>query len=105
MYLPIPKNVDLPIEKLRMKAYFKDKKEVDIFNNLKDCLDCAKAPTICTSPLDYEMVIPSYLINAVKLELLNRIAQTYLKIQLDSYPNLSNNDLNNTKDLNTYGAP
>ena len=51
------------------------------------------------------MVIPSYLINAVKLELLNRIAQTYLKIQLDSYPNLSNNDLNNTKDLNTYGAP
>jgi hypothetical protein len=105
LYLPIPKNVDLPIEKLRMKAYFKDKKEVDIFNNLKDCLDCAKAPTICTSPLDYEMIIPSYLINSVKLELLNRIAQTYLKIQADNYPNLNNNDLNNVKDLNTYGAP
>ena len=77
-----------------------DKREVDIFNNLKKCTDCNKVPEICKSPLDYEMVIPSYLINAVKMELLNRLTKTFVPIQSDPYPNLNESEKSNQKDLN-----
>ena len=100
IYLPIPKSVDIPIESLRIKGYFMDKREVDIFNNLKKCTDCNKVPEICKSPLDYEMVIPSYLINDVKMELLNRLTKTFVPIQSDPYPNLNESEKSNQKDLN-----
>lgn len=103
LYLPVPKEIDLPIETLRMKAYFKDKKETEKFSNLKSCGDCPK-PDGCKSVLDYDVVMPSYLENDVKKELLNRIANIYLKISLDEYPNLNTNDKGNNKDIQTYGG-
>lgn len=103
LYLPIPKEVDLPIESLRMKAYFMDKKSTEKFKGFGDCGTCPKEE-LCKSTLDYEMVIPSYLVSAVKDELIRKLSQVYLKVPGDNYPNLNTNDLNNNKDLQTYGS-
>lgn len=103
IYIPVPKGVDLPIEILRIKAFFMDQSKVEEFKNLKDCKDCNK--NNCKSPLDYDMTIPSYLINDVKKELINRLASVYLKIKPDEYPNLNTVDVTNAKDIQTYEAP
>jgi len=105
LYFPLPKNTDLPVEVVRIKAYFMDKKEVDNFKSLKDCKDCPNED--CKSIMDYEIVLPSYLLDVVKKELINKIASIYLKVQKDEYPDMNNNpsSYNNTKDLQTYGAP
>ena len=83
-----------------------DQSKVDEYKNLEDCKDCT-LPENCKSPLDYEMVVPSYLINDVKKELINRLASVYLKISADQYANLSNapSDTTNAKDIQTYEAP
>ncbi len=104
LYIPVPKNNDLPIEVVRMEAYFMDKWEVEKFKLLKKCGDCKKTPELCSSPLDYDVVIPSYLVSDVKKELLNRLASVYLKLPMDDYPNLNSTDKTNAKDLNTYGV-
>lgn len=104
IYLPVPKGVDLPIENIRMEAYFMDKYEVDIFNNTAECGECTKEEN-CKSPLDYELVIAPYLVNDVKKELLNRLFNTYLKLSPDEYSNLNSSDKNNAKDIQTYQAP
>jgi len=49
--------------------------------------------------MDFEMVIPSYLINSVKMELLNRLSKTFLQIPEDAYPNINTSDRNNQRDL------
>jgi len=106
LYVPVPKGNDLPVEIVRVKAYFMDQFKVEEYKTLKDCKDC-KHPDNCKSPLDYEIVIPSYLISDVKKELINRLASVYLKINPDNYPNLSNSasDATNAKDLQTYETP
>lgn len=104
IYFPIPKSVDLPMENVRMKAYFMDKWEVDKFVNIADCGNC-KREEVCKSPLDYEMVIPSYLIADVKKELLNRLLGSYFKLSQDNYPNLNNLEPLNNNDIQKYGAP
>lgn len=103
-YIPVPKNVDLPVEMGRMEAYFVDKWEVDNFKLLTECGDCKQVDN-CKSPLDYEMVIAPYLTNDVKKELLRRLFETYLRLSPDSYPNLNENEKGNQKDLQTYEAP
>lgn len=104
LYFPIPKNVDIPMEIVRMQAYFMDKREVDIFKSLKNCGDCKEKPEVCKSPLEYEMVIPSYLINDVKKELLRRLGEMFLRITPDDYTNL-NSDKNSQRDIQNYEAP
>jgi len=104
LYIPVPKNVDLPVGIVRMKAYFMDKAKVEDFKNLRDCKECPKnAP--CKSPLEYEMVIPSYLINDVKKELLSRLSSLYLKITSDQYPNMNESDKSSQRDIQNYEAP
>jgi len=103
LYIPIPKGVDLPVEVVRMEAYFTDKWEVDNFKLLTECGDCKQVDN-CKSPLDYEMVIAPYLTNDVKKELLRRLFETYLRLSPDSYPNMSP-DQNNQRDIQNYEAP
>jgi hypothetical protein len=79
-----------------------DQSKVEQFRNTKDCKDCNQN---CDSPLDYQMVVPSYLINDVKKELINRLASVYLKIRPDEYPDLNTSNVTNTKDIQTYEAP
>ena len=106
LYIPVPKGNELPVEIVRMKAFFMDQAKVEEYKNLQDCKDCT-LPENCKSPLDYEMVIPSYLINDVKKELINRLASVYLKLSADQYANLSNapSDTTNAKDVQHYEAP
>lgn len=102
LYLPIPKEIDLPIESLRMKAYFIDKRQTEKFKTFVKCDSCPKQ-TPCTSTLDYEMVVPSYLTSDVENVVIQKLSQVYLKVQGDNYPNLNNLELDNRKDLQTYG--
>lgn len=104
LYIPVPKGNDLPVEEVRMKAYFMDGSSVEAFRSKVDCKDCPK-PDPCKSPLDYDMVIPSYLISDVKKELINRLLGSYLKITPDTYPNLSENDKTSQRDIQNYEAP
>jgi len=101
LYIPVPKNVDLPIENVRIKAYFMDKKSVDDFKYLKNCKDCSTKNN-CKSILDYEVVIPSYLMADVKMELLKRLSGVYLKVVPDEYSNLNQSDRNSQRDLQNH---
>jgi hypothetical protein len=93
IYIPVDKkdNMQSP-EQIRIDGYFKNKKEVDDFN-IKGCVSCKSN---CKKFLDYEMVIPSYLINDVKKEFLNQ-ARVYLQIPSDDLPNLSSNEKTNQR--------
>lgn len=102
LYIPVPKGNVLPVEVVRIKAFFMDQSKVEQFRNTKDCKDCNQN---CDSPLDYQMVVPSYLINDVKKELINRLASVYLKIRPDEYPDLNTSNVTNVKDIQTYEAP
>lgn len=87
LYIPIPKGVTLAIEELTIEAYFKDKYEVYLFNlNDGGCDECKDT---CPKPLDFEFVCPYYLELSVKKELLNRLANIYLKVTPDDYPDMS----------------
>jgi len=104
LYIPIPKNVDIPVEVVRMEAYFIEKYEVDNFKLEKTCSNCPDKDN-CKSILDYEFVIAPYLINDVKKELLNRLFNTYLRLSPDEYSNLNNLEKNNQKDIQNYETP
>ena len=100
IYIPIPKKQVFAVEAIRVDAYFISKYEVDQFNIANpECKDCSK--NRCKSPLDYDLVVPNYLINDVKKELLNRLGNMFLRNQLDNYPNMndSQTDKNNQRDL------
>lgn len=88
LYIPVGKNdtVSNP-EKVNFTGYFQDKQQVDEFNNGKSCKKIA----------DYEMVIPSYLLNDVKKEILNQFRSVYLQIRTDELPNMNTNEITNQK--------
>lgn len=97
LYIPIPKKQSISVESVRVDAYFISKYEVEQFNvNNPECKDCSKNK--CKSPLEYELVIPTYLINDVKKELLNRLGNMFMRTQNDQYSNMSP-DVNNQRDL------
>jgi len=98
LYIPVPKTVQLPVEKVRMEAYFIDKYEVDVFKSIAECKSCKKPKEVCKSPLDYEVVIPNYLLSDVKKELLNQLAFVYLKTKQDNYANMNDIDITNQRD-------
>ena len=106
LYIPVPKGIDLPIQVVRMEAYFMDKYEVEKFKLLKTCESCKEQPVLCTSPLDYEIVIPTYLISDVKKELLNKLNNSFLRLFSDQYPNMNNSpeDKTSKKDIQIFGS-
>ncbi len=92
-YLYIPVKTQDPIPNpitVRVEGLFKEKYEVAALNNLID--GCTNCPDECLKAIDYQMVIPTYLENDVKKEVINQLAQVYLKISPDEFPNLSQND-------------
>lgn len=100
IYLPIPSNVDLAIENVRIEAYFIDQHEVEKFKSETACNDCKKID-LCKSPLDYDVVCPFYLLDSVKTTLLNRLANIYLKVTPDTYANLNAIDKTSARDKNS----
>lgn len=99
IYIPVYKGQTFGIESIRIDAYFKSKWDVAQFNlKNSDCKDCQKDK--CKSPLDFDLVIPTYLENDVKKELLNRLSGLFLKVQADQYPNMNNSpsDQNSQRD-------
>jgi hypothetical protein len=94
IYIPIPKGSIFGVEEIRMEAYFKDKYDVYQFN-LKHG-NCESCKNECPKALDFDFVIPFYLENDVKKELLNRLSNIYLKVNPDSYPDLNQNPANHT---------
>lgn len=98
LYIPVPKSVDLPIEKVRMEAYFINKYEVSAFKEGDDCYECMDKTNPCMPLLDYEMVIPEYLKNDVKKELTLIIIKSFVNIPEDTYPNLNSLDKTNQRD-------
>jgi len=97
IYIPIKKGNTQGIEEISIEAYFIDKYEVYLFN--QKFTECKTCKIDCKSPLDFQLVCPSYLVNDVKKELLNKLAGIYKKINSDEYPNLERNDLTNQRDL------
>lgn len=90
LYIPISKKDTSTPEIVKIDGYFKDKYEVAKFNATQGC---QKSKTFCQKPADFELVIPSYLENDVKKEVVNQLL-TSLKINSDNYPNLNKNETN-----------
>lgn len=98
LYIPIPKKQSIAVESVRIDAYFISKWEVAQFNvNNPDCKECKG--DACKSPLEYDLVIPNYLINDVKKELLSRLYNMFLRSPVDAYPNLNPNDVSGQRDI------
>ena len=93
LYIPIPKGDNSNPEKITAQIYPKNLKDVDVFNAYKECQSCKKAPVICKSILDYDMVVPDYLESDVKKETLNQILQSYGRVTPDELPNLNKNQI------------
>ena len=91
LVLPIPKKEQFIPETLTLEGYFKDLREVAIFNSKQECSSCKPDEVICKSPLDYDLVCPTYLIDAVKRETVNQILGSYSKLIKDEFPNLNQN--------------
>ncbi len=91
LYIPIQTNKQSSPELVRIEAYFVSKYEVSQFVNKmnEDCSDCKKNVDVCKSLLDYEITIPDFLVDDVKNSLINLLAQTYLKLPIDPYPNMN----------------
>jgi hypothetical protein len=101
LYIPIPKTQIFGPEEVTVEAYFKDKYQVHLFNTYESpCVECPQPePIDCLKPLDFQLVMPFYMENDVKKELISRLAKIYKGIQPDEYPNLNSSDKNNQRDL------
>jgi len=89
LYIPIPKGDLSSPNTIRVEGYFTDLKDVAIFNSKGLCGSCKPDEIICKSILDYDIVIPDYLSNDVKKEVINNVLQSYGKLTPDSLPNLN----------------
>lgn len=94
IYIPIPKgdSVSSPTQ-ITLQGYFRNLKDVVEFNNIKECDSCSDPKPICKSILEYEMVIPTYLEDDVKKEVVLQVLNTYGRINKDEYSNLNSLDL------------
>lgn len=101
LYIPVKKASEGSPEIVRIEAYFKDKFEVaQLLNKINEsCEDCKANTEVCKKRLEYEMVIPTHLENDVKNFVITSLANTYLKIPTDTYPNINSNDVTNQRDL------
>lgn len=89
LFIPIKKGELGSPELVRLEAYFKNKKDVDLLIaqiNSSDCEDCNYTVDTCKPFLDYEMVIPFYLENDVVKETINHL-RTTLQVTPDENPN------------------
>lgn len=100
LYIPVKKLSLGSPDNIRIEAYFKDKWEVAqfIYQVNNSCEECKLPTDPCKSPLDYEIVIPTFLEDDVNQYILQKLSGTYLKIVEDEYPNLSSNDKTNQRD-------
>lgn len=91
LYIPIPKGKDESSpERVRIEAYFMDKYEVDKYIQISN--SCPECKDECKKLLDYEMVLPYYLQDDVKKELVNQILNSVRRVPLDTYPDNSENN-------------
>lgn len=93
LYIPIPKGETSVPEIVRLEGYFKNLRDVDVFNSKQGCGSCKEDEVVCKSMLDYDMVIPSYLEDDVKKEVVNQTMNSYGRIPKDELPNLNSNQI------------
>lgn len=93
IYIPIPIGELGTPESIRLEGWFIEPWKADELNALNDNKE------ICINPLDYEMPLPESLRNDVSKEMYNQLRQVYLQISNDDYPNLSQLDKQNSKDI------
>ncbi len=99
LYIPVRKASEISPEQIRMLALFRDRFEVYKFKQLIGaCEECGKQEP-CRKLLDFEMVLPDFLEDDVKTKLVTDLANVYLKVVPDEYPNLEKNDKSNQRDL------
>lgn len=96
LYIPLKNSqVEASPNLIRIEGYFVDKFEVNKFIKDKinsNCSDCTQSIDKCKKYLDYEFVSPYFLKDDIKKELLNQLAQIYLKVQKDEYGNMNQTD-------------
>lgn len=76
LFIPIPKGEQSSPHSIRFEAFFQKPWEVDKLQG-----------QTCVKPLDYDFVCPNFLIDDVKKETAKQVAQVYLKVVQDNYPN------------------
>lgn len=91
LFIPVPKGDLGNPEAITMEIYAKYPWEVDVLNlkNKQGCDSC-KTDTLCVKPLDYEVVVPEYLYNAVKQEVIRQL-QNSQRIVSDAAPDINEN--------------
>ena len=97
LYIPIAKGGTDSPQEIRIEAYFKHKYEVWKYNNAHNP-DCPGCDNKCKPFMDYDLVIPSYLEDDVKKEVVNQIASVYLKITPNDYNNMNSSEKNSQQD-------
>lgn len=99
LYIPIRKASERSPEQIRILALFRDRYEVYKFvQAIGGCPECTPQEP-CKKLLDFEMVLPDFLEDDVKGKVTQDLANVYLKIVPDEYPNLEGVSKNNQKDL------
>lgn len=90
LYIPIKGINEGSPETVRIEAYFKNKWDVDqLINQINNsCSDCELKIDKCKPFLDYQMVIPFYLENDVKKEVVNYLVKSKQIVE-DQNPDLS----------------
>ena len=91
LYIPIKGNNQASPEIVRIEAYFKNKWDVDqlIYKISSSCADCKLSVDKCKPFLDYQMVIPFFLENDVKKEIVNYLLKSKQIVE-DALPDLNN---------------
>jgi len=97
LFIPLIKASEPSPEEIRILAMFKDKWEVEQYKmKVGTCEECKKTNS-CKRPLDFPIVIPSYLEDDVEAKLMTDLANAYLKIIPDSMPDMDNSSKNNSR--------
>jgi len=102
IYIPIKNAAEPSPEVIRLEIYPQDMFEVNEFKkkiNTSNCKDCSNQVDNCPKLLDYELVIPYFLEDDVKKEVVNQLAQVNLKVRTDDSPNLASNKITNPTNI------
>lgn len=102
LYIPMTEEEVIPLEEVTLEGFFESSLEVEQFNQVPDL--SGKITIVCKSPLDYEIPCPSYLLNIVEKEILQKLKNLYLSLPQDDYANLNRSDLTNQRDIQNTAA-
>jgi hypothetical protein len=91
LFFPIPQTEGVIPYVVSVDAFFENPSEVDAMNE--------ESGICCKGILDYEVPVPSYLLEIISQAVLQKLRNYYLSLPTDEYPNLNTNDKNNERDV------